>query len=254
MHLVCKSRHSPGYCIISLLHTSLYLFITYTPGLSFNFSYTLLQRMQWSYSHGVCKILLQGFENLDLIKSPSCWQHWRAVKYPSACPDPVILTGTCLDTGLYSQILCATRGIAHPSHQGSGHAQEAPRGSQLIRFSFLTVDGLSRSGSGTFTALCDKGFCQPRAVLLLHQGSSTLSRGSCCTSFIISAVLCFGDFSVNASDGGNVKRRAFLLAKAQMSLAVWSQEMWQDHGPGRIMETYVTGGKLVNLCVSYCCS
>lgn len=155
--------------------------------------------------------------------------------FRSLFPDPVCHKGDCssLSPGVRTRT-GSTEGL--PAHQ------------------IFIPDSLSRSGSGTFTALCDKGFCQPRAVLLLHQGSSTLSRGSCCTSFIISAVLCFGNFSVNASDGGNVKRRDFLLAKAQMSLAVWSQEMWQDHGPGRIMEMCVTGGKMVNLCVSYCCS
>lgn len=35
----------------------------------------------------------------------------------------------------------------------------------------LTGNGLSRFGSGTFTFLCDKSFCQPCVMVLFHQSS-----------------------------------------------------------------------------------
>lgn len=148
------------------------------------------------YSSKVLKTLI-------LKISPGCW---RAVKYSTDCTAPVTLTGIWIQ--IFAPRLCVSQGgLLIPLTRGQDMHRKHREGLPAHKIFLpkdLTGDALSRFGSGTFTSPpCDKGFCQPRVVLLFHQSSPHSQVVPVSDLFL----LCY--VSAIASDGANTKRRGF---------------------------------------------
>lgn len=115
----------------------------------------------------------------------------------------------------------------------------------------LTGNGLSRFGSGTCTTHVAKAFGSHMLCCCFIRALHTLTWP---LQLIYFFCVVFQYIFCNHIRWGKYQKKRFLLAKVQMSLAVWSQEIQQDHGSVTILEKCVTRGRMVNLCASYYCS
>lgn len=123
----------------------------------------------------VCKILLEGFENLDFKKQAQgagCTGGQLNIPVTAWLP---LFGQECVWIQIFVPGFCVSEGLLIPLPRGQDMHRKHREGLSVHHIFFpkyLTGDGLSKFGSGTFTSPWTKAFIyQPRDILLFHQSS-----------------------------------------------------------------------------------